>query len=45
VRTNADTPADARTRSSSGPRASGCSAPSTCSTAGAPRSRCSCCAR
>ena len=46
VRTNADTPEDAKSRPrASAPRASACSAPSTCSTARAPTSRCSCCGR
>ena len=45
VRTNADTVADARTRGSSEPRASACSARSTCSTAKGRMSRCSCSAR
>ena len=46
VRTNADTPRRRQGRPrSSAPKASGCSAPSTCSTARAPTSRCSCCGR
>ena len=45
VRTNADTPEDAKVARRTGPRASACSAPSTCSTARVPTSRCSCCGR
>ena len=45
VRTNADTPEDARSPGGSAPKGSACSAPSTCSTGPAPTSRCSCCGR